>query len=171
MADSNRPKFIYTKRNNSLGLCVIHNILIYVFLDDAFASPYIKCPRDVWRLTKIPEYRQSTPIHFKESIGDIPVLRRAMRTDNRSWEQTTYEKASFPDKGSLYKYRKGVAVNLRHLDEHSRNAVIGHRKGGTFASYISVLDDTQSIYIGTPTRDPLLNLAIHTNLKRDASAP
>lgn len=85
MADSNRPKFIYTKRNNSLGLCVIHNILIYVFLDDAFASPYIKCPRDVWRLTKIPEYRQSTPIHFKESLGDIPVLRRAMRTDNRSW--------------------------------------------------------------------------------------
>ncbi|KAJ5284914.1 hypothetical protein N7524_000220 [Penicillium chrysogenum] len=89
----------------------------------------------------------------------------------QSWEQTAYEKAGFPDKGSLYKYRKGAAVNLRHLDEHSRNAVMGHRKGGTFASYVSVLDDTQSIYMGTPTRDSLLNLAIHTNLKRDASAP
>lgn len=58
-----------------------------------------------------------------------------------------------------------------HLDEHSRNAVMGHRKGGTFASYVSVLDDTQSIFMGTPTRDSLLNLAIHANLKRDASAP
>ncbi|CAG8079571.1 unnamed protein product [Penicillium nalgiovense] len=181
------PKFMYTERNDSLGLCVIHDILTYAFLDDAFASPYIKCPRDIWRLTKIPEHRQSTPIHFKESLGDIPVLRRAMRTDNgswvtdpenallcsqaQSWEQTACEKAGFPDKGSLYKYRKGAAVNLRHLDEHSRNAVMGHRKGGTFASYVSVLDDTQSIYMGTPTRDSLLNLAIHANLKRDASAP
>ena len=47
IADSNRPKFIYTERNNSLGLYVIHNILIYIFLDNAFASPYIKYPRDV----------------------------------------------------------------------------------------------------------------------------
>lgn len=58
-----------------------------------------------------------------------------------------------------------------HLDEHSRNAVMGHQKGGTFAHYISVQDDTQSIFMGTPTRDSLVNLAIHANLKRDPSAP
>lgn len=66
---------------------------------------------------------------------------------------------------------KKLIPSTGHLDEHSRNAVMGHRKGGTFASYVSVLDDTQSIYMGTPTRDSLLNLAIHANLKRDASAP
>lgn len=48
---------------------------------------------------------------------------------------------------------------------------MGHQKGGTFANYISVQDDTQSIFMGTPTRDSLVNLAIHANLKRDASAP
>lgn len=106
---------------------------MYAFLDDAFASPYIKCPRDIWRLTTVPEHRLSTPIHFKESLQDVPVLRRAMRTNNgtwatdptealascqaQTWEQSACEAAGFPDRGSLYKYRKGAAVNLSMLSE------------------------------------------------------
>ncbi|KAJ5089482.1 hypothetical protein N7532_008166 [Penicillium argentinense] len=33
--------FTYTERNDSLGLCVLQDILTYAFEDDAFASPHI----------------------------------------------------------------------------------------------------------------------------------
>lgn len=35
--------------------------------------------------------------------------------------------------GSLYEYHKGAAVNLRHLDEHSKNIIMGHSQSHTFA--------------------------------------
>lgn len=58
-----------------------------------------------------------------------------------------------------------------HLDEHSRNIIIGHKKGGTFAYYVSVRDDTQSAFMETLARDALLKLACNSSLTRDASAP
>jgi hypothetical protein len=54
-------------------------------LDNAFASEYIKRPRDIWNLTKVPKYRLSTPIHFKESVKNIAVFRRAMQNDEGVW--------------------------------------------------------------------------------------
>ena len=48
---------------------------------------------------------------------------------------------------------------------------MGHRKSATFSNYMSVFNDTQSIFMQTPTRDSLLNLACHGNLTRDESAP
>ncbi|KAJ6076675.1 FluG domain protein [Penicillium canescens] len=181
------PTFTYTERNDNLGLCVIQDILMYAFLDDAFASPHIKCPRDIWRFTNVPDHRHSTPIHFKDSLKNIPIFRRAVRTKYGAWatdckvgfsysqaqeyEKKASAKAGFADEGSLYKYRKGAAENLRNLDEHSRNIIMGHRKSATFSNYMSVFNDTQSIFMQTPTRDSLLNLACHGNLTRDESAP
>lgn len=88
----------------------------------------------------------------------------------------------------MYKYRKGAAANLSketfyrtlitinlftlgHLDEHSRNMIMGHKKSGTFAYYVQVRDDTQSAFMETPARDTLLKLASNTSLTRDPSAP
>lgn len=101
---------------------------MYAFLDDAFASPHIKCPRDIWRFTNVPDHRHSTPIHFKDSLKNIPIFRRAVRTKYGAWvtdckvgfsysqaqeyEKKASAKAGFPDEGSLYKYRKGAAENL-----------------------------------------------------------
>jgi HD superfamily phosphohydrolase len=48
---------------------------------------------------------------------------------------------------------------------------MGHRKSATFSNYMSVFNDTQSIFMQTPTRDSLLNLACHGNLTRDELAP
>jgi len=64
-----------------------------------------------------------------------------------------------------------ILMTLGNLDEHSRNIIMGHRKSATFSNYMSVFNDTQSIFMQTPTRDSLLNLACHRNLTRDASAP
>jgi hypothetical protein len=58
---------------------------MYAFLDDAFASPHIKCPRDIWRFTNVPDHRHSTPIHFKDSLKNIPIFRRAVRTKHGAW--------------------------------------------------------------------------------------
>lgn len=61
--------------------------------------------------------------------------------------------------------------SIGHLDEHSRNAIIGHRRSGTFAYYISVRNNTQSTFIKTPARDALLKLTCNSSLTRNASAP
>ncbi|KAJ5676455.1 uncharacterized protein N7477_002088 [Penicillium maclennaniae] len=158
------PFFTYTERNDNLGLCVIQDILEYVFLANAFASEHIKCPRDIWNLTKIPEHRLSTPIHFKEAIKKIPIFRRAMKNKEVSL-------AGSKEKGTPYKYRKGAASDLRHLDEQSRNVIMGHQRSGTFAHYVSVINDNQSAFMETPARDALLKLACNSSLTRDASAP
>lgn len=120
--------FTYTERNDNLGLCVIQDVLMYAFLDDAFDSPYITCPQDIWRLTTVPEHRHSTPIHFKRSIQDVPIFRRSTRGRNgvsttdptlaisysqmREYEKEASLAAGFKERGSLYKYRKGAAANL-----------------------------------------------------------
>jgi hypothetical protein len=118
--------------------------------------------------------------------------RRALQYSKvAEYEKSTSGSAGYKEKGTLYKYRKGAAANLStdargsvfypamltnlfcigHLDEHSRNAIMGHRRSGTFAYYVSVRDDTQSAFMETPARDALLKLACNSSLTRDASAP
>ena len=48
---------------------------------------------------------------------------------------------------------------------------MGHKKGGTFAHYVSVRDDTQSVFMQTPTRNALISLASNASLTQDASVP
>ncbi|KAI9037217.1 uncharacterized protein KD926_000723 [Aspergillus affinis] len=179
--------FTYTERNDNLGLCVIQDILTFAFLDDAFDSEYIKCPRDVWTLTDIPDHRLSTPIEFKDSIKDLPILRGVIKGKNGSytthpsaalpyhqlnrWERSATRSAGFKELGTLYKYRKGAADKIKQLDEHSRNRIMGHRQGRTFAHYVSVTNDTQSLFMETPARTTLLSLATHASITRDPSAP
>jgi hypothetical protein len=124
----NKPVFTYTERNDNLGLCVIQDVLEYAFLDNAFASEHIKCPRDIWCLTNVPGHRLSTPIHFKEEVKHVPIFRFAVKNNEGCWvtdplraftynQVQAYEKsasvsAAFREQGSLYKYRKGTAANL-----------------------------------------------------------
>ncbi|BDD57460.1 hypothetical protein MAP00_002819 [Monascus purpureus] len=179
------PVFTYTERNDNLGLCVIQDILEFAFRDDAFASEYIKELRDVWWYTHVPNHRLSTPIHFKEEVQEIPVFHHAVKDAEGWWithptsalpykklqedEVTTSREDGSKVPGSLYKYRKGAAENLRHLDEHSRNVIMGHSWSHTFAYYVQVQDNTQSTFIGTPTRDALIKLATNSSLTQDAS--
>jgi hypothetical protein len=48
---------------------------------------------------------------------------------------------------------------------------MGHVQGRTFANYISIMDDTQSIFMETPSRKSLVSLATHASITRDPSAP
>lgn len=48
---------------------------------------------------------------------------------------------------------------------------MGHKNGKSFAWYVGVMDDTQSAFMGTPSRHTLMNLACNASLTRDASAP
>lgn len=123
-----RQVFTYTEWNDNLSLCVIQDILELAFLDDAFASERIKEPRDIWRFTHVPGHWLSTPLHFKESVKDIPIFRRAIKNSEGNWitdatqafryeraqeyEIATSKSAGFKNPGSLYKYRKGAAANL-----------------------------------------------------------
>jgi hypothetical protein len=114
-----------------------------------------------------------------------PLLYKKVQED----EVAVSKSAGSKKPGSLYKYRKGAAANLSkgflvgsgtictdlvcegHLDEHSRNKIMGHSKSGTFAYYVQVQDDTQSAFMETPTRDSLIKLATNSGLTRDPSVP
>lgn len=48
---------------------------------------------------------------------------------------------------------------------------MGHIYGRTFAHYISIMDDTQSIFIETSARKSLLSVATYTSIMRNLSAP
>ena len=105
----------------------------------------------------------------------------------QEYEIAASKSAGFKNPDSLYKYRKGAAANLSkecllllflyinlfvgHLDEHSRNNIMGHKRSGTFAHYVQVRDDTQSAFMETPARDALLKLSSNASLTRDISAP
>ncbi|KAI9043130.1 uncharacterized protein KD926_004313, partial [Aspergillus affinis] len=131
--------FTYTERNDNLGLCVIQDILEFAFRDNAFASEHIKEPRDIWRYTLVPTHRLSTPIHFKESVQEIPIFCRALKGGsgthptsalpyNKAQEdEVATSKSEVPkNPGSLYKYRKGVTANLQF--QKSQNKVRSERK-------------------------------------------
>ncbi|KAL4933523.1 FluG domain protein [Aspergillus undulatus] len=181
------PVYIYTERNDNLALCVIQDILEYAIADGAFASEYIKKPRDVWMYTQVPGHRLSTPIHIKETVKEIPIFRKAVKDTEGNWvtsptegwvygdledfERTAAQSAGYRKPGTLYKYRKGAAANIRHLDEESRKLIMGHARSDTFSYYIQIQDDTQSAFMGTPTRDALIKLATNAGLTRDPSAP
>lgn len=130
------PIFTYTERNDNLGLCVIQDILEFAFRDGAFASKYIKKPRDVWRYTHVPDHRLSTPIHFKAEVQEIPVFRRAVKDAEGRWithptdalqykkvqedEVATSRSDRSKEPGSLYKYRKGAAANFSKSSIHEK---------------------------------------------------
>ncbi|PYI25427.1 hypothetical protein BP00DRAFT_490913 [Aspergillus indologenus CBS 114.80] len=155
------PVFTYTERNDSLGLCVIQDILEYAFLDDAFDSGLIQKSRDIWRYTKVPEHRLKILI-FRKAVQDSENNWVTHPTEPlgyykiQEYEVAASRSAGFRNLGSLYKYRKGAAANLRHLDEHSRNAIMGHKR---------------SAFMETPARDALLKFSSNASLTRDASAP
>jgi hypothetical protein len=108
---------------------------MYAFLDDAFESPFIKRPREIWELINVPGHRHSTPIHFKKSMKDVPILRRATRNKDRifvtdpekallyiqvrEWEEDSSALAGLRERGSLYKYRKRAAANLNSYRRES----------------------------------------------------
>ncbi|KAJ5661145.1 uncharacterized protein N7484_000517 [Penicillium longicatenatum] len=65
-----------------------------------------------------------------------------------------HRKSNFSAKRNLYYLLEGI-------DEHSRNRVIGYINRKTFAYYIlnTILNNNQSIFIATPVRKLLLDLA------------
>ena len=73
-----RPKIKFTERRDVPSFCLIKAILGLAFKDDAFASQWIRDPRDIWGV-RIPARLQSVPIEWAEDWKEIPLLRRTVR--------------------------------------------------------------------------------------------
>lgn len=55
-----------------------------------------------------------------------------------------------------------------NMTEHKRNHAMGHTKGEIFRAYVNpYAGDTQSIYLGTPTKEALNKLSTHASLTCD----
>lgn len=59
------------------------------------------------------------------------------------------------------------------LTPERRMQIMGHSRGDIFTDYLNELvdTDTQSVYLGTPTRDALIKLSTNSSITRDPSAP
>jgi Protein of unknown function (DUF3435) len=63
--------------DDNLAFCPILHVLGLAFTDDAFASEWINCPEDL-QTFRVPSHLQSLPLHWKESMLEIPVFRCAV---------------------------------------------------------------------------------------------
>ncbi|MCJ1478742.1 hypothetical protein MMC13_007426 [Lambiella insularis] len=71
------PTFVFYERPETPSFCVVSHILGLAFDDDAFLSPFITSPEDIWRID-VPSHRQGTPIEWKSSVegkGASPSMR------------------------------------------------------------------------------------------------
>lgn len=91
------------------AFCVVSHILALAFDDNAFLSPFIKKPEDIWKID-IAEHRKGIPIEFKHTTADVPLLRRAIRTS--SGVITSSIKAAQFATMSKYNLRLGKSAGL-----------------------------------------------------------
>ncbi|KAL4870886.1 hypothetical protein BDV12DRAFT_195076 [Aspergillus spectabilis] len=103
------PVFIYTERNDNLALCVIQDIIEYAIVDGAFASEYIKEPRDVWKYTRVPHHRLSTPLHIAERVKETPIFRKAVKDSEGNWVTSPTQAWTYEDLRELEFAESGLA--------------------------------------------------------------
>lgn len=91
------------------AFCVVSHILALAFNDNAFLSPFIKDPADIWNID-IAEHRMGIPIEFKTTLTDTPLLRRAVRTPT-GWITSATKAAQFNTRNK-YNLRLGKSAGL-----------------------------------------------------------
>jgi hypothetical protein len=55
------------------------HILSLAFADDAFEAPSLRSAHDVYRM-KVPTYKNSIQLRWKEEMAKVPIFRQATRT-------------------------------------------------------------------------------------------
>ncbi|KAI9763720.1 MAG: hypothetical protein M1839_006318 [Geoglossum umbratile] len=183
------PKFVFHERDDNLAFCPILHVLGLAFADDAFASEWINCPEDL-QTFQVPSHLQSLPLQWKESMLEIPVFRRAVSeggqvitSPTKALQYATIanqnlrlgKSTGFKDPFRFYCLRRGAANAINKIATTAeRNQIMGHSRAEIYDKYYInqvVGTDTQSAYLGTPSKDALINLAGHMNLTRDPEAP
>ncbi|KAL2368443.1 hypothetical protein RJ035_007374 [Blastomyces gilchristii] len=168
------PRYIYIERNDNLGLYVIQDILEYVLEDQVFASEFIQEPRDIWCYTDIPAHRKSVPIHIKAEKHHIPIFRRAARNGKGKWITHPTGPLTYAQLAEDH-HRECRAAGAKDTDltPGLRTQIMGQAKSSIFMVYLNELVncDTQSVFVGTPTRDTLIALSTNSSLTCDPSAP
>ena len=101
--------YVFYERPETPSFCIVFYILALAFDDDAFLSPFIREPKDVWA-TNVPDHRCGTPLEWKPSMADIPLLRRAMRTS--AGITTSSTKAAQFNVMNQYNIRLGKSAGL-----------------------------------------------------------
>lgn len=72
--------FVFYERPDTPSFCVVSHVLGLAFADQAFASPWIWKPEDIWA-TDIPSFRAGIPLEWDPSWLETPLLRRAVNVN------------------------------------------------------------------------------------------
>ncbi|KAI9770756.1 MAG: hypothetical protein M1840_003006 [Geoglossum simile] len=150
---------------------------------------WINCPEDL-QTFQVPSHLQSLPLQWKESMLEIPVFRRAVSeggqvitSPTKALQYATIanqnlrlgKSTGFKDPFRFYCLRRGAANAINKITTTAeRNQIMGHSRAEIYDKYYInqvVGTYTQSAYLGTPSKDALINLAGHMNLTRDPEAP
>ncbi|KAF3077820.1 hypothetical protein TWF102_004622 [Orbilia oligospora] len=167
----------------TLPFCPVLNFLALAFADDAFLD--FSTPEDLFSL-EISEFRNGQVYHFKDSVLEQPILRRASRDGasltERPWSDDDYRailskcgmKAGFKEDLLPYALRRGCAnAVIGKSTSVQLMQIMGHTDPKTMRHYLSskVQVDTQSGYLGLDRNDELFLQVGSMSLDRDTRAP
>ncbi|KAH7047635.1 hypothetical protein B0J12DRAFT_756324, partial [Macrophomina phaseolina] len=141
---------------------------------------------DVLSKEKITTGKKSDPIHIKDSVADVPIL-RAIENQSRISQDRILKysslnhflsqlgkRAGYEDNLTSYCFRRGAGnVFDENVTVAQRQQLMGHHNEAMFQHYISRTfgGDLQSIILGREQHKDTMNLLRSMELTRDRRAP
>ena len=119
-----RPKYVFHERDDNLAFCPILHVLSLAFADQAFLSPWLQEPKDLYTF-RVEDDRglESLPLEWKPDMLDLPLLRRATDTaapwkygEARAPNARLGTALGFKDPFHFYALRRGAgeAIDGKH---------------------------------------------------------
>ena len=130
---TNSPIIVFHERDDNLAFCPILHVLALAFADHAFESQWIQQPEDLSTF-EVPSYLQGIPLSWKPSMLEVPLLRRAVHTEDgiitsptealqyRGIARQTLrlgQSAGFREPFHLYNLRRGAGNAVNSQSYHS----------------------------------------------------
>ena len=69
-----RPSIFFYERPDMPSFDVVSHVLALAFANQAFASPWVRKPEDIWDI-EIPSFRAGIPLEWDTTSQEIPLLR------------------------------------------------------------------------------------------------
>ncbi|KAL6712955.1 hypothetical protein ACLMJK_009510 [Lecanora helva] len=184
-----KPVTFVFYEHDCLLFCPVLNMLGLAFADNAFECDVIQGIQDIYE-HKIPDFKESTQLKWKDDWLPRPIFRRACSTTS---ETTTslikplrYESlasqigalgkgAGFRAPLTAYAFRRGAAQVVNSIATPAeRNQIMGHTNSYIFEKYYQnrvVSTDISAAFLKKPPRSSLLASVGHIGIDRDPRAP
>ncbi|KAI9763324.1 MAG: hypothetical protein M1840_000589 [Geoglossum simile] len=184
-----KPKTYLFHEDTNLVFCPITLFLALAFADKAFAAPGLTSPEQLFALKVLPGLHEQR-LPWKESILNVPVFRRSIRSEDGIRVSPNQALPYFDFHYSLkqlgratgflqtittYCIRRATGNAIDGAASTAvRNLIMGHSNSQIFEQYYlsrRVRQDVQAAYLGRPSEDALIKTAGQMSRSLDPRLP